>query len=174
MGWKSVKEHYRIDHTVQMAGGKLCIGSSYVHNLISVTPSGEVSTELFPTQNPELNRYYKEITSNKEKFVELLHIVDKFDVSLPIYTYSNGQVIKKFCEEYGWPNVTHDGEMIYENTFFKKKAQAAAYGKKDEESNLRFLSEHLVKQKNDLDKLMNDIAESKLRLDKLNTMFKGN
>jgi len=40
MGWKNVKEHYRIGHSVQVTEQGVCIGSPYVHNLIVVGLDG--------------------------------------------------------------------------------------------------------------------------------------
>lgn len=30
----------------------------------------------------------------------------------------------KLCEEYGWPNTTHSGEIMYENTYFRTRGEA--------------------------------------------------
>jgi hypothetical protein len=42
---------------------------------------------------------------------------DTFEKSIRVYTYEGAEILEKFCETPGWPNVTHDGEMMYDNTF---------------------------------------------------------
>jgi len=36
MGWKNIKEHYRINHYVQVTEQGICIGSPYIHNIIVI------------------------------------------------------------------------------------------------------------------------------------------
>lgn len=41
MGWKNVKEHYRIEHIVHVRDGAVVIGSPYVPEIIRATPDGK-------------------------------------------------------------------------------------------------------------------------------------
>ena len=36
MGWKKLKDHFQIEHHVQIVGGQLLIGSSYVSDLATI------------------------------------------------------------------------------------------------------------------------------------------
>jgi len=40
MGWKNLKEHFRIGHIVQCRDGVILIGSGYVSDLIKVSLDG--------------------------------------------------------------------------------------------------------------------------------------
>ena len=40
MGWKNIKEHYRIGHAVQVTDAGICIGSPYIHNIIIIGVDG--------------------------------------------------------------------------------------------------------------------------------------
>ncbi len=131
MGWKNVKEHYRIAHSVTIkdewddfsrkpTGHKLlCIGSQYCHDLITVN----LTTWKFgkalsgPLRNEDLQRYWDEMHADLDKIRALVEQPDTFEKSIVVYTYDGGDIVEKFCEEPGWPNVTHDGLMQYENTF---------------------------------------------------------
>lgn len=74
---------------------------------------------------------------------------DTFENLKPIYTYKNGKVIKKFCEEYEYPNVCTDGKLIYQNTFFRKREDAVSYRRNDARLNLKYsyrnLGEKIIK-----------------------------
>lgn len=125
MSWKNIKEHYRIGHNVHIRDGKICIGSPYVPDLISITMDGKPSWgTMGPSKNDDLARYWSEITADIGKLHELIETPDTFTRSLPVYTYDGGYILEKQCEEYGWPNVTHDGCMMYDNTFFKTREEA--------------------------------------------------
>lgn len=115
MGWKNIKEHYRIGHIVQMDSERLLIGSGYISDIIVVAPDGTI-VKRYDRQSGDLARYQTEIESDPKTFAELLSAPDVFEKSIPVYTYSGADILEKQCEEPGWPNVTHDGELMYENT----------------------------------------------------------
>ena len=72
-----------------------------------------------------LRRYQREMDENPELLVELVQTPDAFESSIPVFTYDEDcRVVQKLCERLGWPNVTHDGELMYENMFFVERAKA--------------------------------------------------
>lgn len=50
-------------------------------------------------------------------FSDLLASDDIFEASIPVYTWNGAEIIERYCEETGWPNVTHDGDLMYENQY---------------------------------------------------------
>ena len=121
MGWKKVKEHYRIEHIVCVEDGQILIGSPYIHDIIRISPSGVVIKSC--RDNEDLKRYMREFEQDPQKLSQLIKEPDQFEASLTVYTYEPGEVIEKQCEVLGWPNVTHDGEIMYENTFSTDKEE---------------------------------------------------
>lgn len=135
MGWKSIKDHYRIGHIVQVTEKGICIGSPYVHNIIVILPEGpRWGSGLGPSLNDDLSRYFKEMASDLGQLRALIGQPDMFDRSLPVFTYEGGRIIEKECEEYGWPNCTHDGLCMYENLFFERQADAINACKRNAEA----------------------------------------
>lgn len=135
MGWKNVKEHYKIKHLVaiheewerKITGcRRLCIGTGYVHDLIEINVDKKTFKpgKLGLSGNKDLQRYWAEITADPDKLWELFEAPDTFERSIPVYTYKDGKIIECQCEELGWPNVTHDGQMMYENLFFADRNDA--------------------------------------------------
>lgn len=124
MGWKNVKEYYRIDHQVEVTDEGICIGSPYVHAIIVISLDGVLVKEDDRTMNEKLSRYQAEMKDDPVKLRELVVSADTFAASVPVYTYQGADVIQKQCEQLGWPNVTHDGAMMYENTFFPNRDDA--------------------------------------------------
>lgn len=122
MGWKNVKEHYRIGHIVRVEPSKgICIGSDYIHDLIVIGLDGTIKKCADNRVNADLIRYVDEMKADPAKLKELVESPDTFKKSLVIYTYAGGTILEKFCEEYLWPNVTHDGDMMFENCYSKNK-----------------------------------------------------
>ena len=133
MGWKNVKEYYRIEHAVQVTNKGICIGSPYIHDLIVISLQGEVVVPYrdSPPVSADLARYQREIDADPAKLRELVLQPDTFTESLSVYTFHNGEIVEKQCEVYGWPNVTHDGEMMYENRFSPDRDEVIRWARKD-------------------------------------------
>lgn len=135
MGWKAVKDHYPIGHLVQVRDGRICIGSGYVYDLLHIDSDGSVAWgKLGPSDNhSDLQRYFAEMTADVAKLRELIETPDAFARSLVVYTWDGGQIIEKRAEALGWPNCTHDGELMYENTFSTDKETVVGWAKRSAE-----------------------------------------
>ena len=121
MGWKNVKESYGIVHTVQVTDKGICIGSPYIHDLIVIGLDGAVKKRDYGYGNQDLKRYMQEFDADPDKLKRLVLSDDHFAASVTVFTYDGGDIVEKLCEAPGWPNVTHDGEMMYDNTFENAK-----------------------------------------------------
>lgn len=72
MGWKNVKERYRIDHHVQVTQRGICIGSAYIHDLIVIGLNGVIIKPYRACEglgwgvNPDLKRYETEMLADLE------------------------------------------------------------------------------------------------------------
>jgi len=157
MGWKSVKEHYRIEHfvTIEDEWGQferkptgdqlLCIGSPLCHDLISINLRTWKFKRAMSGSLHQLQRVWDEMHADLSLLADLVAVPDTFEKSIPVYTYKDGEIIECKCEELGWPNVTHDGQMQYENKFFADRSDAVVAGIRNAEawieSSRRWLSE---------------------------------
>lgn len=125
MGWKAVKEHYGIEYDVQTRGRDLIIGSGYVPDLLTISPEGNILRNSAAHTYRKLDDLEDALRSDKANLVALLRSPDVFERAIPVFTFENGTIIELACEEPGWPNVTHDGRMQYENLFFATRSEAA-------------------------------------------------
>lgn len=131
MGWKNVKEHYQIKHAVRVTEQGICIGSPYIHDIIVIGQDGTITKAYRGASNDDLMRYQKEFHDDPETLKRLVREPDTFQTSIPVYTYMGGEIIEKQCEAPGWPNVTHDGEMMFDNTHSPVKAQVVKWAKEN-------------------------------------------
>lgn len=138
MGWKNVKEHYRIGHIVQVVEDKgICIGSGYVSDLIVIDPKGRtVKPGLLGISGKDLMRYWDEIHADLPKLWELIEAPDTFERSLPVFTYRDGEILAYVCEDYDWPNITHEGAMMYDNRFFQDRDKALERAKEHSKASI--------------------------------------
>ncbi|GAB0154387.1 hypothetical protein [Marinobacterium sp. BA1] len=131
MGWKNIKDHYKIGHHVQVVPGKgICIGSGYIHDIIVLSETGEF-LKRYSGSNEDLNRYQTEMNADPAKLATLIAEPDVFSTSLPVYTFDDGRIKEFLCAEYGWPNCTHDGQMMYDNTFSSSKDEVIKWALED-------------------------------------------
>lgn len=145
MGWKNVRDHYQVQHIVQVTGSGICIGSPYIHNIIIIDLDGFVKK---PYQsggaNEDLRRIQEAFDSDPKKLKNLVLTPDIFDTAITIYTYDGGDILEKKCEELGWPNVTHDGLMMYENTFSEDKAKVIEWAKHNADLYIKMANENVT------------------------------
>jgi hypothetical protein len=136
MGWKTLKEHYRIEHIVCVTEKGICIGSPYVHDLIIIGLAGTIIKPNDGRSNADLARYMAEMTADLDKLREVVQVKDTFDISIPVFTYEGGNIVEKKCEDYDWPNVTHDGDLMYSNLYSRDKDIAVRWAKQNAESGI--------------------------------------
>lgn len=170
MAWKNIKDHYRIGHIVQKRGGLITIGSSFVHDLIRVTLDGKVSWgNLGDSKNDDLARYYAEMTADLGKVKELIDTPDTFSASLTVWTYNDSEIQEKQCEAYGYPNITHDGLIQYENTFSPDRDQVVAWAKRNKAYGIKSYNRLVKEAEVRLAETQQWLAESQAHLAKLET-----
>lgn len=173
MGWKNVKAHYKIKHTVHVTEWNdtkgIAIGSPYINTIIFIGFDGRILKHNDSTTNEDLTRYQKDLKEDPALLKRLIEQPDTFEHSIPVYTYdyTTGEILEKYCERLGWPNVTHDGELMYDNTFSADKAVVIAWAKghfslavdhvtrdvKSAQENLAERIQYLQRQKDNLAKL---------------------
>lgn len=162
MGWKRVKERYDIRHIVHISGGNLQIGSPYISDLIVVAPDGAFE-KVYHHLSGDLLRYQQAIEADPAEFARLFAEKDEFERSVPVYTYrtyKGAEIIETACEEFGWPNVTHDGQVMYDNTYFLERDKAVAAARKDAAAGLEWARERLEAARKELAKVEKDVADA--------------
>lgn len=126
------------DRPVHWCDGKVCVASPMCHDLISYDPSKKVLRYALDTF-----REGRMSLENKSDG-ELLAIYDKLDAMIksgeieeiitgsddtfgmfPVFEGNHGEVIEEMTDKIEWPNTTHTGKMIYENTHFATFEEAA-------------------------------------------------
>lgn len=150
MGWKNLKEHFKIEHIVQVTQKGICIGSGYVHDLATIDPTTGTVREN-PTFRDFLREHYPALLeSEPAEIARLINAPDSFSASITVYTYDGGNIIEKQCEALGWPNVTHDGEVMYENQFSADLATVVAWAKRSADLGIRYGEESVEEIKQQL------------------------
>lgn len=167
MGYKKLKEHYRIGHLVRVTSKGICIGSPYIHDLIVIGLDGSIIKADDGRDNEDLKRYMAEMKADPEKLREVVLAPDTFETSIPVYTYDGGNIIEKQCEEPGWPNVTHDGDMMFENTYSTDEGEVVKWAKQNAKSGIEWQQRRVEEIKSDLAKMEAFVRESQSDLAKL-------
>ncbi len=147
MGWKNVKEHYRIGHLVHITPEGLCIGSPFIHNIIVVGLDGKVLKRYDERANEDLRRYQQEFDADPDTLRRLIETPDTFTAGITVYTYDGGDILERECEQLGWPNVTHDGELMYDNRFSPDKATVVAWAKRSADLEIKYGEERVEEVK---------------------------
>lgn len=131
MGYKLLRDTYKIEHEhiVQVCdkkeyGGRvICIGSPFVHDRIVITMEGQIITRNVGKDDGEFQRYMQEFKADPEKLKRIVKTPDVFDVdeNKTVYIFDDRtcKIRTEVCQEYGYPNTTNMGELMYDNISFK-------------------------------------------------------
>lgn len=159
MGWKAFKDHFKITHIVHIdSDGQLVIGSPMMPKIVIIDfKSGQILKDGIGSSF--LKKHYPEIlTVDSEKIKELLAQEDNFSSNIKkVFRFKNGVIEEKLTEETNFPNVTHDGTLIYDNELFNNYSEALEKAVVNEKSSLSFLE-------NDIKRLEKELLKTKLRL----------
>lgn len=171
MGWKNLKEHFGIKHIVcRTEDGNIKIGSPYVSDLVVVTPFGEV-IRTWHVEGTPLEAVVAQMRANPEQVQALIAKPDTFATSIPVYTWENATIVQRFCEEPGWPNVTHDGHLMYENTYTLSEAQARGWARDDLERAIHTRRERVARALETLDSTQEALTIALAHWDALHQQF---
>jgi hypothetical protein len=132
MGFKTIKEHYDIKHLVQVDIRSeyrepcIYIGSPYYSDIIVIRIRDAKIVKHYEDNHEQLSRYDAALTVDEKNGVlrQLIDRADVFEKDLPVFTVKGGYVVKELCEEYGWPNTTHTGKLMYNNSYSETKEKA--------------------------------------------------
>lgn len=172
MGWKAIKDHYRIGHNVMIDERGLCIGTGYISDIIVINEAGTIIKRYDDRSNEDLRRYQSEMDADPEKLKELLFSEDTFIRSIPVWTYDGaGEVVEKFCEELHYPNVTHDGFIMYDNTFSQDKLKIAKRAKENTRLGIEQTNRYISRLENDIKKAREEVDGYTAELAKLESDF---
>lgn len=72
----------------------------------------------------------QELIDNKG-ILEIINGNDELTNPLPVYSIRNGELLESSTDCYGWPNVTIEGFLMYDNTWFRTKQEAVSFGIRD-------------------------------------------
>ena len=149
MGIKALKKEFNIGHIVQRRDGKILIGSPYVSELIAINPEGEVSkSKIVQSGRYKIGQIYEAlIACNKAR---LLKIINEPEIPIdpkPVFTEAGrGRVIKVYCEEYGYPNITTEGELMYENSHFQNRAESLKHAKENRAAEIKWVGRDILEK----------------------------
>lgn len=166
MGWKNVRDHYKIMHNIFVENNIIHIGSGFIPSIIAIDNEGEI-LKKYTGNNADLMRYQLDMAGNTAKLRNLIQTPDQFEHSLSVYTYEGANIIEKSCEKYGWPNTTHDGEPMYDNTFSPDKSVVIQWAMENAQSRISVQTSILEDKQKDVARIQADIESVKSHLEVL-------
>lgn len=171
MGWKNLKEHFGIKHIVCCTeDGNVKIGSPYVSDIVVVTPAGEV-VRTWHIEGTYLETIVAQMRVDPEKVRALLAAPDSFATSIPVYTWEHAQIVQRFCEAPGWPNVTHDGHLMYENRYSLSENQVREWARDDMAAGIQHRKARVARAQADLKAAQAELAAALEHWDTLHQQF---
>ena len=167
MGWKTLKDYFGIGHHVQVSDRGILIGSGYVSDLITINGTTGELEENATFSSFAREKYPALLEASPNERLRLIQAQDVFTAAIPVYTYKGGEIVQELCETPGWPNVTHDGNLMYENSHSTDKATVIAWAKRSTASAVHYLKEDIARRENDLTEARGRLQEAEAERAKL-------
>jgi hypothetical protein len=171
MGWKNIKDHYRIDYIVHVTDKGICIGMGYLEDIITIHENGEMSLRHHYMHDEEFARYERELRADPETLRRLIETPDQFEKTITVYTFNGDQILEKQAEECGFPYVTHDGLLMSDNEYSTDKQTVITWAKSYAASSVhgrKGAVEHLEKE---LQAARDGLIDAQKELASLNTQY---
>lgn len=171
MGWKTFKDHYKITHIVHVSEGKILLGSPYSSELVAICMSTGEITESSVHSNFMARAYPEVAAASNQERLDIISQPDSFGPSVAIYTFDEPNILEKMSEETQWPGVTHDGCIIYENTFSTDKTQVIAWAKRDAAIGVLWANKRLNQLQKELEQQHAKLAEANGTVKQLEDLY---
>lgn len=171
MGWKAIRDHFAIPGVWRVQNGNVLIGSPYIADIIVISPSGAVAWGRHGATDYGWKEGFHALSADPSLVRRLFESPDSFAVSIPVYASEDGEIVERFCEQPGWPNTTHDGELMYENTHFPEKNAAVVNAKENALAGIRFARDSITDAEHDLTTRRERLATYEARLAKLDANY---
>ena len=174
---RKLKELLKTNYILQKSDDRLCIGSAYIHDLISIDRDTlEIKLRDSIRGFEELERIYKkckELIDNGE----MKEIIDGDDDILdmkPIFIFNSKEgVICSYTDDMEWPNTDYTGRLLYENTTFKTKKEAIEFAIKELNYILKREIENLNEETKQLERIKSELNHTYSMLSHLNESLNG-
>lgn len=102
---------------------------------------------------------------------DIIEGTDEVENPLPVFTVIDGELVSTFTDEYDWPNTTINGDIMYNNTYFKTKEEAATYGIKNSEYWIKNGYEKLPEYEEKVQKIKDGIQREKEIIKRLSKLL---
>lgn len=112
------------------------------------------------TLGPFLEKYYPALHGTPPAEIKaILDAPDVFERDIVVYTYRGGEIIEQLCEEVGWPNVTHDGELQMDNKHSPDKREVIGWAKRSAFLGAKRMRKTIADQEKELARFRTYLAE---------------
>lgn len=151
---------------------KICVASAYVHDLISLDKKEfKLRYALgYPDYGYDSIRGTGELRNIWDKLQQLIdsgeikdYIEGIDDIlienRIPVFYAKYGRILETYTDELGWPNVTVDGTLMYENSHFEDRETALAHETKSLRNHIEMCRDRLAESKVAVDKWQDKITE---------------
>jgi len=173
-------------YTVTNCDEYLAIGSSLCHDLIAVdvkTLKIKLALDTWNKGRESLRNSPPALLAIYDKIVELIKNNsireffegdDAIENPITVYTYRDEILVETVTDKIGWPNITKEGWLMYNNTFFTDKNKAINYALKEEQAYLEMLREQRKDLTNEIRKKSERISKRLRNIEVLESLKKGN
>lgn len=184
---KTLKQILNTKRPVADHGKYIAVGSYLCHNLIAVDKETlkityaldsmrEGKASLQRKDDSELldiwNKLEELISSGNIQ--EIINGADTAENPITVYSFDENkcEIVESFCEALGYPNVTLDGEMMYNNTHFASREDSVKKAIENAEAGVRLTLRCISEKESDILRLQEMLSKEYQALSYLQNLEK--
>ena len=134
-------------------GDYIGIGNGYIHDIIHLDKRTKKIENKTWSDNEVLSNIYSKLNDliDTPEFEYIIFGNDDIGGMFPVYFAEKGNIVEEFTDEFGYPNVTHTGRLMYENTHFRTVDQAIDQGISETEVAIQVCEQNIRDKQKELD-----------------------
>lgn len=131
---RALQKHLSTERTVHATDTHICVASGCIPDLISLNKATlklKYAMDTFHEgraglKSDELRTIWDALQALVETgdIHNYLNGDDEITAPIPVFYENNGVIVEAITDFIGWPNITNEGILMYENTFFSTREGA--------------------------------------------------
>jgi hypothetical protein len=133
------------EYIICLSKNNICIGSRFIPELITININTLKIESTYSFKDERLEIIWNKLNDiiNSGDILNIINGNDSIENMFPVYSVKNGKLIEQYTDIFGWPNSTHDGELMYENSHFLAKEEALDCGIKEIKRRICYIKERI-------------------------------
>jgi len=146
---------------VNVQDNSIVIGAGYLNCVATIV---RLSDGLFSSHDTQYlsQDFAGKLNRDRKLLTDLIDTPDIFDRELVVWGIEDHEVVAFSCEEYGYPNTTFSGKLMFENMFFENREDAVLNLREELDSFIHYQSQRARELRQEAEEIEKSVSIARL------------